>query len=514
MTMRRRTRTLVAVAAVGTVGLLATTAVALTSDGSREVSQDTRGVIGATENADFFGAALAVGDFNGDGFGDVAVGVPHEDIGTKVDAGLVQVLYGTAAGVTASGDTKLTYGTRGVAGKAAPDDLFGSALAVGDFDNDGFDDLAVGVPGRDSGDRKDTGIVLVFLGGETGLTGRDSHKLAQDVPGVPGDHVKHRRDYFGHSLVAADFDNDGHDDLAVGAPGDRAHERRAGAVTVFNGGAKGVTRTGIMLTQDTPGVGETAEEDDAFGWSLAAGDFDNDSYPDLAVGVPGEKRKGHFGAGIVQVFRGSATGIDPVGDTTYSEATPGVDGAVEDDDRFGTALAAGDFDGNGFDDLAIGVPGESRRSTVSSGVVQVLSGGATGLTGADSRKITQASEGVSGDPEFGDDFGAALAVGDFNGNGRDDLGVGVPGEAIGALTGAGLVHAFYGGTSGVRTDNSQVWYPGRDGLPGSPQANAGVGRALAIGDIDGDGRDDLVVGVPGRTVGAAPGGGTFIVIRG
>ncbi len=513
--MSRYRRLLIAATVVG--GLIAGTVAvgALRGTGSREFSQSTSGVTGSAETGDFFASELAIGDFDNDGFGDVLAAAPHEDLGSKLDAGQIQVLYGSRAGVSTAGDAVIHQGTRRVVGKSIEGDLFGSALAVGDFNNDGYDDAAVGIPGKTVADQADAGWVTILYGGERGLRGNGSHRIGQDSASVDGD--PDVRDYFGHSLASGDFNNDGFDDVAVGAPSDSdPGVDRAGSVTVLFGSADGVVTAGSqLLHQGLAEVAETPEAGDSFGWALTAGDFNDDGLDDLAVAAPGESIGEIGDAGVVHVFAGSAEGISLAGNQVLSEDTPGVPGVPEANDRFGTSLAAGDFDGGGTSDLVIGVPGESKGSRVSSGVVQVLPGVAgVGVTGADTKRLSQASKGVPGKPQAGDGFGHHVAVGDFNDNGRDDLAVGVPGESLDSLTGAGSTHVFFGGPSGIRTKNDEQWHPGQNGMAGTGEANAGVGRALAVGDINGDDRADLVIAAPGRTAGGDNTAGSFIVLFG
>jgi len=520
MSARRRARIFAIAAAVAIIATAAG-AVALTSSNSRELSQSSAGVNGTAETGDFFAAAVAVGDFNNDGYGDVIAGSPYEDLRSKVDGGQIQVFYGTASGVTTVGDRTIHQGTRRVVGTSEPDDLFGSALAVGDFDFDGYDDLAVGVPGEDVHATVDAGAVTILYGGEFGLSGQDSQVFSQASTGVEGDVGAY--DNFGHSLVVGRFNDDAYDDLAIGAPGDgEAGAARSGSVNIVYGSANGIVigSGGLFLTQEVIDVAETAEIDDSFGWSLAAGNFNGDQaengngLDDLAVGVPGETHEGLSGAGIVQIFLGSPAGVVIDGNMIISESTPSVRGLAEANDRVGTSLAAGDIDGDGYDDLAIGAPGEARKLRLASGLVIVLEGSPIGLTGILSRRLSQYGRKVPGVVEAGDEFGFSVVIADFNNNGRADLAVGVPGEGVGSINGAGVVHTFFGGSSRIKKAGSQMWQPGVGGVPGSPNANAGVGRALAAGDVNGDGRDDLVIASPGRTVSGRATSGSFIIVYG
>ena len=511
MTRHTRPRRLAVLCLVALVALGVTTVSALTSSGSREVSQDTGGVKGFAEPGDFTAAALAIGDVDGDGFGDVVVGSPFEDVKTKADACQVHVLYGSSTGI-GNRDKVFHQAKASVAGDGAADDLFGAALAVGDFDNDGFDDVAIGVPGKDAGGHADAGSVVVLYGRALGLVGARSIELSQLTVGIGGSvGAQHR---FGHSLAVGDFNGDGYDDLGVGVPGHATNgAARSGALSVVFGGGAGLSaEAAIWITQNVIAGEESAEPDDSFGWSLAVGDFNGDGFDDVAAGAPGETRgDGAVEAGVVHALNGDASGI-VVTDQLFSGDTPGLKGRAEAEDKFGAALAAGDFDRDGYDELAVGVPGESRGSKLGSGQVQVLRGTGEGLSGTDSTLIRQAGKAIPGDPDAGDDFGFALAVGDFNNNGRDDLAVGVPGESIGSLLGAGQVHVLFGRSEGISKVRTEVWRPGFNG--GTPQAHAGVGRALAVGDIDGDGRDDLVAGSPGRVVNSVAAAGSFLVMFG
>ena len=126
------------------------------------------------------GNALAIGDFNGDGNWDLAVGVYGENIGEDVNAGAVQVFHGDGEALTVT-DYMITQDTSGVDSSPETDDQFGEVLAVGNFNNDAYDDLAVGVPHEDNGTITDFGVVHILFGSGSGLTGAGSRDAASGL---------------------------------------------------------------------------------------------------------------------------------------------------------------------------------------------------------------------------------------------------------------------------------------------------------------------------------------------
>ena len=247
---------------------------------------------------DRFGWALAGGDFNGDGFDDLAIGVPYEDLSGRDDAGAVHVLYGSAAGLSVASvpDQFWHDGTSYFFPTSDTGSRFGASLGAADFNGDGFDDLAMGMPGEDlSGcgflgcvEVLDAGRVLALYGSAAiGLstTGRQfwSQPASRTDAAEEGDH-------FGSSLAAGDFNGDGFSDLAVAASGESVGDARfAGAVSIIHGSAVGLTDAASHFWhQNKAGISDLAESGDCFGCSLAAGDFNGDRYDDLAIGVPDE----------------------------------------------------------------------------------------------------------------------------------------------------------------------------------------------------------------------------------
>ena len=202
-------------------------------------------------------------DFNGDGFADLAIGVPRWDLGVFTDAGGVHVVYGSIAGLREVESQFWTRDTPDVLGSADGDDEFGSALASGDFDGDGYADLAVGAP--DHGTGTNAGGVNVLFGSPAGLASVDNELwLVADLLGTPdNDGIQGG---LGSALASGDFDGDGFDDLAIGSP---APGRVPGyVVALLHGGAEGLGFRGNWLAE--AGV-------------LAAGDLNGDGRDDLAV---------------------------------------------------------------------------------------------------------------------------------------------------------------------------------------------------------------------------------------
>ena len=418
--------------------------------GSQRLSQATPGSVGTPGVAEFFGNSWTWGDFDGDGYDDLAVGIIGEHVDGRA-AGGVQVFYGSAAGLTTVGDQRLSEGLPDFPGEPLDGQLFGLALAAGDFDDDGRDDLAVGDPTEAWGGGTEYGTVFVFHGRSSGLSTAGVERFNEATPGIAG--AAENADRFGMSLAAGDFDHDGDDDLAIGAPGEAVGVvAGAGAVYVLNGGGVGLMALGSdVWSQGSAGVPGTPSGGDRFGASLAAGRFDGDARDDLAIGVTGDRVGGVNDAGAVVVMRGRDSGMTGLGAVARSHANPGVRGLPAPSDLLGARLAAGDFDGDGHDDLAVGAMMRSVAGAPLAGEVVVLSGsaGAVPLDGP-ARLLHQESAGIADVAEAGDMFSGGLAAGDFDGDGRDDLCIGVGGENFAGLDNAGLAHVVFGTSTGLR----------------------------------------------------------------
>jgi hypothetical protein len=260
-------------------------------------------------------SVAAAGDINSDGFDDVIVGAPYSDVG-GIDAGRAYVLDGEDGSIL-----------RTFTGQE-PGDLFGWAVAgIGDANNDGDDDVAVGAPRSDfSG--TDAGRVSIYSG--------DGPLLKR----LNGDHAG---DYFGTSIAGRRFTSGfAYDMIAVGAPNNDGNGNQAGQVKVFlrniSSPACGASLVCLQYTifGGNPG--------DRFGTSVAIGNVVGTSFADIIAGAPKTDLNGSA-SGAAYVFNGSSGGLS----MKYFGETAG--------DNFGQSVAAaGDVNGDGDGDLLVGAP--------------------------------------------------------------------------------------------------------------------------------------------------------------
>ena len=314
-------------------------------------------------------------------------------------------------------------------------------------------------------DRDDAGSVAVLYGSEQGLQELPPPTNGFDLwTALSFGHVAERNGHFGRALASGDFDGDGMDDLAIGAPGmdeqdSRENPNGAGVVFIAYGSSEGlILKNGRRseITESANDILGCSEGGERFGHALAAGDFNGDGKDDLAVGVPGQDRRVRgvtkVDAGAVHFFHGASSSSIFKGDTVLHQESRGVDEQAEQFDMFGFTLATGDINGDGYDDLAVGVPLEDLRFIgPDAGAVHVFFGSRFQLNHRISERplsffqraelLEQNDLGVIIERDAF--FGFAVAFADIDPIiGGDELIVGVPFKDINGFRDAGMVHTY------------------------------------------------------------------------
>jgi FG-GAP repeat/FG-GAP-like repeat len=343
---------------------------------------------GATSRS--FGTAIALGDINGDGYADLAVGAEQDNS----YQGAMWIFYGSGGGIPSQAASATSYA--GI----ATGDYYGGAVAIGDLNGDGYQDVVVGARERPG----PTGEIYAYLGSASGL----SVTKATTKTGTGGERL-------GSSLSISDVNNDGLADVIVGAP-----TASPSLAYVFHGIASGFNASAAATI--------TGEAADRFGDGSATGDFNNDGYVDIAVQAR-DHNAGLATQGKVYFFSGSTAGFTnfTANSSTHLNFSGELSGST-----LGRSIRITDANGDGFADLFF----SSYLPASTPGKIYFLPGSASGFSSANAAAITQQITGIT------------------NGDGLSDIVAGSYNRNAGAGGGQGTASVFLGGSAGFSNQSS------------------------------------------------------------
>jgi len=467
---------------------------------------------------DYSGRSVSsAGDVNGDGLDDVIVGAFRADPNGN-GSGSSYVIFGQASGFDATMDLSNLDGSNGfrLDGEATYDRSGCSVSSAGDVNGDGFDDVIIGAYRADPNGNW-SGSSYVVFGRASGFD------AVMDLSGLDGStgfrlDGEAADDLSGRSVSSAgDVNGDGFGDVIIGAQGTDPNGNFSGSSYVVFGRASGFDAVMDLSGLDgNNGFRLDGAASDVSGSSVSsAGDVNGDGFDDVIIGAPGADPNGSSSGSSYVVF-GRALGFDAVMDLSGLDGSNGfrLDGEAESDQSGWSVSSAGDVNGDGFDDVIIGVSRFGLNSFLGSSYV--VFGRASGFDAVMDLSGLDGSNGFRLDGETkSDQSGYSVSTaGDVNGDGFDDLIIGAQGSDSNG-NGSGSSYVVFGRASGFDAVMSLSGLDGSNGfrLDGEAIYDRSGSSVSGAGDVNGDGFDDLIVGAPSSPSGGRSGSSYVIFGR-